>query len=55
MGDTINIVTKLAQKSITQFFSRVNETDVSSQSFPHPYVGDDLETNEPGLKQKSVD
>jgi len=43
MGDTINI-TKLAQTSITQFFSRVNETDVSSQSFPHPYVGDDLET-----------
>ena len=44
MGDTDNIVTKLAQTSITQFFSRVNETDVSSQSFPHPYVGDDLET-----------
>ena len=44
MGDAINIVTKLAQTSITQFFSRVNETDVSSQSFPHPYVGDDLET-----------
>jgi hypothetical protein len=43
MGDAINIVTKLAQTSITQFFSRVNETDVSSQSFPHPYMGDDLE------------
>ena len=28
MGDAINIVTKLAQTSITQFFSRVNETDV---------------------------
>ena len=44
MGDAINIVTKLAQTSITQFFSRVNETDVLSQSFPHPYVGDDLKT-----------
>ena len=38
MGDTINIVTKLAQTSITQFFPRVEETDVHSQSFPHPYI-----------------
>ena len=32
MADTINIATRLAQTSITQFFPRVNETDVPSQS-----------------------
>ena len=32
MADT----TKLAQTSITQFFPRVDETDVINQRFPHP-------------------
>ena len=39
MGDAINIVTKLAQTSITQFFSVVNDAEVSSQRISHPYMG----------------
>ena len=44
MADTTNTVTKLAQTSITQFFSVVNEAEVSSQRIPHPYVEEGTET-----------
>ena len=39
MGDAINIVTKLAQTSITQYFSVVNDAETSSQRISHPYMG----------------
>ena len=48
MSDATNIVTKLAQTSITQYFSVMNDAKVSSQGVSHPSIGDSQNEEERG-------